>query len=127
MENILGRRTFLAMQALRQGQPIRVGMVGVGDRGSYHLDILLGLDSVEIKALCDVDDAYLYRAKKWVQDTGKPAPVLYGDSKTAYQRLCERDDIDIVVNATPWQYHASVCLAAMRGGKHAFTEVPAAL
>ncbi len=110
-----------------EGGPLRVGMVGVGERGSYHLDLLLGMDSVEIKALCDIDDGFLYRAKKWVQDTGKPAPALYSRSKTDYLRLCDRDDLDLVVTATPWQYHAPVCIAAMQAGKHAATEVPAAL
>ena len=33
---------------------------------------------------------------------------------------------DLVYNATPWQWHVPVCLAAMRHGKHAATEVPAA-
>jgi predicted dehydrogenase len=107
--------------------PLRAGIVGVGDRGSYHLDILLGMDNVEVKALCDVDDGYLYRAKRWVEEAGKPSPALYSRSKTDYLRLCERDDLDIVITATPWQYHAPVCSAAMRAGKHAFTEVPAAL
>jgi predicted dehydrogenase len=105
---------------------MRIGFVGVGDRGSYHLDVLLGMDSVEIKALCDVDEGYLYRARKWVMDAGKPEPALYS-GKTDYLRLCQRDDIDLVVNSTPWQYHAPVCVAAMLAGKHATTEVPAAI
>ena len=39
----------------------------------------------------------------------------------------ERSDLDLVVTATPWQLHAPVCVAAMKAGKHACTEVPAAL
>ncbi len=126
MNQSLGRRAFLAMQTAQGGRPLRLGFVGVGDRGSYHLDVLLGMDSVEVKALCDIDEAYLYRARKWVVDAGKPAPGLYS-GKTDYLRLCDRNDIDLVVNATPWQYHAPVCVAAMRAGKHATTEVPAAI
>lgn len=82
----LSRRSLLGMQNAggTGGKPLRVGMVGVGARGSYHLDLLLGMDSVEVKALCDVDDGFLYRAKKWVQDAGKPAPELYSRSKTDY-------------------------------------------
>lgn len=126
MNEKLGRRAFLAMQAAREGKPLRLGFVGVGDRGSYHLDILLGMDSVEVKALCDIDEGYLYRAKKWVTDAGKPAPELYS-GKTDYLKLCERGDIDLVVTATPWQYHTPVSVAAMLAGKHAITEVPAAI
>ena len=36
------------------------------------------------------------------------------------------DDLDLVVTATPWEWHVPVCVAAMRNGKHAATEVPAA-
>lgn len=124
MNERLGRRTFLAMQT--GGRPLRLGFVGVGDRGSYHLDVLLGMDSVEVKALCDIDEGYLYRARKWVVDAGKPEPALYS-GKSDYLRLCERNDIDVVVNSTPWQLHAPVCVAAMTAGKHAATEVPAAI
>jgi hypothetical protein len=114
------------MQQVRGGAPLRVGIVGVGERGSYHLDVLLGMD-VEIKALCDVDDGFLYRAKKWVTDAGKPTPTVYNRGQTDYLRLVERDDLDLVITATPWQFHAPVCIAAMRAGKHAATEVPAAI
>jgi predicted dehydrogenase len=116
-----------AAAGARQGKPLRVGIVGVGDRGSYHLDVLLGMDSVEVKALCDVDDGFLYRGRKWVTDAGKPAPALYSRGTTDYLRLCDRDDLDLVITATPWQFHAPVCIAAMKSGKHAATEVPAAL
>lgn len=108
-------------------RPLRLGFVGVGERGSYHLDLCLGMDGVEIPAICDTDSAHLYRAKRWIEEAGKPAPALYDRGERDYVRLCERSDLDIVVTATPWQYHAPVCLAALRAGKHAVTEVPLAL
>ena len=108
-------------------RPLRVGFVGVGDRGSFHLDVCLGMDNVEVPALCDIDNAYLHRARRWVVDAGKPEPELYDRGKTDFLRLCERADLDLVVTATPWEWHAAVLLAAMRNGKHGATEVPAAL
>ena len=57
--------------------PLRLGFVGVGGRGSYHLDTCLGLDSVEVKALCDINPNYLYRAKRYVEEAGKPSPAIY--------------------------------------------------
>ncbi len=110
-----------------QGRPLRVGVVGVGDRGSHHLDVLLGMDNVEVPALCDIDATYLHRAKRWVEDAGKPTPRLYDRGKTDFLRLCEREDVDLIVTATPWEWHAAVCVAAMKNGKHSATEVPAAL
>jgi len=41
--------------------------------------------------------------------------------------MCEEEDLDLVFTATPWEWHVPVCLAAMKNGKHAATEVPAAV
>jgi len=106
------------------GQPIRIGFVGVGDRGSYHLDAALGIEGVEVPALCDVKDSYLYRAKRWVEEAGQPSPSLYGQNETDFERLCQEEDLDLVVCSTSWKWHAPVCIAAMKNGKNAVTEVP---
>lgn len=103
---------------------IRLGFVGVGDQGSTHLDTMLGIPGVKVVALCDTDDAYLYRAKRWVEESGQPAPRLYGGDKDAYKRLCAKEDLDAIICATPWEYHAPVCLEAMRNGKNTVCEVP---
>jgi len=103
---------------------IRLGFIGVGDRGSYHLDAALGMEGVAIPALCDIDDSYLYRAKRWVEESGRPTPALYGKTETDWQRMCETEELDCVICATPWNWHAPVSLAAMRNGKHAVSEVP---
>ena len=105
-------------------KPVRLGFVGVGNRGSYHLDCALGIEGVEVPAVCDVDDKALYRAKRWVEEAGLPSPRLYGDSKTAFKALCEKETLDCIICCTPWEYHAPVCVAAMKNGKHAISEVP---
>lgn len=114
----------LAAQQSQSGQSIRLGFVGVGDRGSYHLDAALGIPGVEVPALCDIDNSYLYRAKRWVEESGRPAPRLYNRSETDFQRLCAEEELDAVICATSWKWHAPVCLSAMRNDKHAVTEVP---
>ncbi len=74
--------TALSEAAFGQGAPqakvVRLAFVGVGNRGSYHLDCALGIEGVEIVAVCDVDDKALYRAKRWVEQAGQPSPRLYG-------------------------------------------------
>src|SRR5574340_252457 len=133
MSNELDRRDFLGLSgasiagmALPQtsAKPVRLGFVGVGNRGSYHLDCALGIEGVEVAALCDIDDKVLYRGKRWVEEAGQPAPRLYGDSKSAFKALCEKETLDCVICCTPWEYHAQVCIATMRNGKHAVSEVP---
>ena len=113
-----------AAQQPIQGRPIRLGFVGVGDRGSHHLDVALGIDSVEIPAICDIAPHYLYRAKRWIEEAGKPAPKLYGKNRTDFERMCAEEDLDCVICCTSWNWHAPVLLAAMRNGKNAVSEVP---
>ncbi len=105
---------------------VRLAIVGTGLRGRSVLREFLAVDGVEITALCDNVPEKAERAAKMVTDAGRPRPALYTDGDTAFEQLVRRDDIDIVYTATPWDWHVPVCLAAMRAGKHAATEVPAA-
>jgi hypothetical protein len=41
--------------------------------------------------------------------------------------MCQEEELDLVFTATPWRWHVPVCVAAMTNGKHAATEVPAAV
>ena len=110
--------------AQRLTRPVRLGFVGVGDRGSYHLDIALGMDGVEIPAVCDINPAVLHRAKTWIEEAGKPSPRLYGKTRTDFERMCEQEDLDCIICSTSWKWHAPILLAAMRNGKNAVSEVP---
>lgn len=105
---------------------VRVAIVGTGLRGRSVLSELLAVDGAQITALCDIDPVKAARAAKMVTDKGQPAPALYTAGERDFERLVQRDDIDIVYTATPWDWHVPVCLAAMKAGKHAATEVPAA-
>lgn len=105
-------------------KPVRLGFVGVGDQGSTHLDIALGIPGVEVVALCDPDGAYLERAKTWVEEAGQPTPRLYDRGPEDYKRLCAEEDLDAVICSTPWEWHAPVCIEAMKNEKNAVCEVP---
>ena len=125
------RRKFLRLPNASPGvrarpaeRSLRLGFIGVGDRGSWHLDVALGIPGIEIPALCDINNAYLYRAKRWVEESGRPTPRLYNRSETDFERLCGEEDLDAVICSTPWDSHVPVCLAAMRNEKHAVCEVP---
>ena len=110
--------------AQRLTRPVRLGFVGVGDRGSYHLDIALGMDGIEVPAVCDINPAVLHRAKTWIEEAGKPSPKLYGKTRTDFERMCESEDLDCIICSTSWKWHAPTLLAAMRNGKNAVSEVP---
>src|SRR5690606_26354115 len=67
------------------------------------------------------------RAKKIIEDAGHPSPTLYVQGDRDFERMCQEEDLDLVYTATPWRWHVPVMVAAMKNGKHAATEVPAAL
>ncbi len=106
--------------------PVRIGFVGVGGMGSAHVRNFMKIEGVEIKAVCDIVEEKVARIQKWCVEAGRPKPEGYSRGERDFERLCERSDLDLVFTATPWEWHVPVCLAAMKAGKHAATEVPAA-
>ena len=106
---------------------VRIGVIGVGGRGSGDLGELLLMDGVEIRAICDVVEAKVARAQAHVQSKGHPKPDGYSAGPEDYKKLCDRSDIDLVYIATPWRWHVPMCVDAMTKGKHAAVEVPAAV
>ncbi len=107
--------------------PVRVGFVGIGVKGSAHLGNLLNMDGVEVRAVCDIIEAQCEEAQRQAEHLGKPTPRAYTRGERDFERLCETEELDLVYTATPWRWHTPVCLAAMRNGKHAATEIPAAI
>ncbi|MBE0377281.1 Gfo/Idh/MocA family protein [Pseudoalteromonas prydzensis] len=106
---------------------VRVGFIGVGERGVGAVKHFCHLDGVEIKAICDTHQAVVDRAVKIVVDKGFKKPDTYGKNDHDYRRMLERQDIDIVIISTPWKWHTPMAVDTMESGKHAFVEVPAAV
>ncbi|MCJ7467286.1 MAG: Gfo/Idh/MocA family oxidoreductase [Maribacter sp.] len=105
-------------------KPLRLGFIGIGGRGSYHLDVALGIEGVTVPAICEIKTERLYNAKRWIEEAGQPTPRLYDRGLTDFKRLCEEETLDAVICSTSWEWHAPVCLAAMNNDKHAVSEVP---
>ncbi len=116
--------SVLAAPAKRK---VRIGFVGVGHRGFTLIGALLKLEGIEIPAICDINEENLQRAQKYLEDSGHKRPDGYSRSETDFKRLCERNDLDLIMTATPWEWHTPVCLAAMEAGKNVASEVPIAV
>lgn len=106
---------------------VRIAFVGVGGMGTAHVNNFVRIPGVEVIAICDIREDHAVRARDICDETGLGKPELYTRGEEDFKRMCQRDDIDLVFNATPWRWHVPVCLEAMNSGKHAATEVPAAL
>ena len=109
------------------GKPVRIGLVGVGNRGTGLVKILLDVPGVEIPAICDINEEHLQNAQAIVEKTGRKRPEGYAGGPEDYRRLVVREDLDAVITATPWELHTPIAVAAMKAGKYAATEVPAAI
>ncbi|MBN2279116.1 MAG: Gfo/Idh/MocA family oxidoreductase [Candidatus Marinimicrobia bacterium] len=111
---------------MRPLEEVRIGFIGVGGMGSAHVENLMNIPGAKIVAVCDIVPEKVERIQQWHKDKGMMVPEGYSRSETDYKRLCQRDDLDLVYIATPWEWHVPMCVDAMEAGKHAAVEVPAA-
>ena len=88
--------------------------------------MLLALPGVEIPAICDINADNLSTAQAMVEAAGRPRPEGYGRGPEDFRRMAAREDLHAVLAATPWEWHTPVAVAAMKAGKYAALEVPAA-
>jgi predicted dehydrogenase len=133
MTNRLTRRQFLAAgaaplarAAYQPLEQVRMGFIGVGNRGLGHLRNFLRLERVAVKAICDLVPERVEKAQAMAAAAGQPRPEGYARGETDFKRLCGRGDLDLVFISTPWEWHTPMCVEAMQNGKHAAVEVPAA-
>ncbi len=112
---------------------IRVGFIGLGNRGTQLLERFMANRDVEVAALCDVYEPYTLRDRsrvdaRWL-DIGKVPqmgerfanqPKRYND----FRELLEQKDIDAVCISTPDHWHALQTIAALDAGKDIYIEKP---
>jgi len=120
-----GQETVMDM-ACDPIETVRIGFIGLGMRGMDAVRRMLYVEGIEIKAVCDLIPERVREAQKHVRDFGRPEPIGYDQGPDAWKKLCEREDIDLVYSCTPWHLHTPNAVHAMRSGKHAAVEVPAA-
>lgn len=105
---------------------VRIGFIGLGNRGPAAVERMSKIDGVEIKALCDIRPEKANSAKALLEKTSH-RPELYTGGENEWKKMCDRKDIDLIYIATPWKLHTPMAVYAMEHGKHAASEVPAAV
>jgi hypothetical protein len=105
-------------------ETVRVGIIGLGQRGSEAVARLSYIDGLEIIALCDKYPDRIAKAQQSLQKMQRPKATEFSGEE-GWKKLCEANEIDLVYTATPWHLHTPIGLLAMRNGKHAALEVPA--
>jgi predicted dehydrogenase len=104
---------------------VRIAVIGLG-RGSGAVERMAQIEGTRIVALCDLQDDRIKSNQERLRKAGRPEAAVYTGEED-WKKVCERDDIDLIYNATPWYLHVPIALYAMKHGKHAVVEVPAAL
>lgn len=103
---------------------VRVGVTGLGMRGSGTARRFASIENVEVVALNDVRPEMVERSIESISDSHSPEG--YSDGPDDWKRMCEREDIDLICIATPWHLHAEQAIYAMEHGKHVYCELPIA-
>ncbi|MGH9723347.1 MAG: Gfo/Idh/MocA family protein [Bryobacteraceae bacterium] len=98
---------------------VRVGYVGLGNRGDQVHDAFLEHGDNQTVAVCDLKDDYMDFAIK----KSRATPKKYKD----YRKLIEDKDVDAVVIATPDHWHALQFIDACNAGKDVYVEKPISL
>lgn len=104
---------------------VRIGFIGLGNRGMATLRRYLVIDGVEIVALCDIHCGHLDKASSLLAEHGHHSPALL-NTEDGWRQLCQRDDVDLIYICTDWLTHTPMACYAMEHGKHVAIEVPAA-
>lgn len=104
---------------------VRLGFIGTGLRGRNHIEQALYRDDVQIPAICDTDAGALVQANTLLEKAGRKRAEVYTGSVDSYLKMLQRDDLDGVIIATPWEWHTPMAVATMKAKKYAGVEVSA--
>jgi predicted dehydrogenase len=96
------------------------GLIGCGGMGASNMRTFMGMEDVEVAALCDVDTDRIPNDYAHVEKTYGRKPDVYRD----YRQMLERKDIDAVIIGTPDHWHALNLIHACEAGKDIYCEKP---
>lgn len=105
---------------------LRLGFIGVGLRGTWHLQNSLKRNDVDVVAICDINPERLAICRQHIAEAGNRKAKEFGKGDYDYRNLLEMSDLDAVIISTPWLWHTPMTVDAMKAGKYAGVEVSAA-
>lgn len=112
---------------------IRVGFIGLGNRGTQLMHSFMSNEDVEVTALCDAYEPYMSRDYGQVDQRWKAIGKIpkmgetFGDNVKKYKdfrKLLEDKNVDAVCISTPDHWHAIQTIAAIEAGKDVYVEKP---
>jgi predicted dehydrogenase len=104
---------------------LNVAFIGVGLRGTNHLNNVLLRDDVTVVAICDIDSRRNTIALDMIAEAGQKKPQVFGKDDFDYRNMLKLSEIDAVIISTPWLWHTRMAKDSMRAGKYTGVEVSA--
>ena len=101
---------------------IRAAIIGMGDRGRDHIELLSQMEGVEIATFCDPDEHRMQEKASEFESHGGRKPKLEPDLR----RVLDDREIDVITIAAPNHWHALATIWACQAGKHVYVEKPIA-
>src|SRR5690554_5139291 len=108
-------------------ETVRLGVIGLGDRGPGAVERMANIEGVQITSLCDKNPERVKAGQRILEKHNLPQAKEYSNNEDAWKEMCESEDVDLVYICTPWDLHTPMAVYAMECGKHAAVEVPAAV
>ncbi|NNE97412.1 MAG: Gfo/Idh/MocA family oxidoreductase [Pyrinomonadaceae bacterium] len=110
----------------RGKEKVRLGLIGVGLRGTWHLKNSLERDDVEVTAICDIDPERINLAQSMIEKAVAPKAEVFDKGDYAYRDLLKKSGVDAVIISTPWLWHVPMSVDSMKAGKYVGVEVSGA-
>lgn len=104
---------------------LNVAFIGVGLRGTNHLNNVLLREDVNVVAICDIDERRNTIALEMIAKAGQNKPKVFGENDYDYRNMLKLSKIDAVIISTPWLWHTRMAKDSMRAGKYTAVEVSA--
>jgi predicted dehydrogenase len=108
-----------AGRVLGANERVRLGFIGLGNRGDQVLDAFLPHKDAEIVALCDIYKPYV----DFAANKAGGSPKTFSE----YRKLLDDRDVDAVVICTPDHWHALQTIHACEAEKDVYVEKPLSL
>ncbi len=105
---------------------VRIGLIGLGQRGMATLKRYLVQPGACITALCDLSPSAIDEGEALLAAHGKPVAARF-EGPDSWERLCASEEVDLVYICTDWLTHTAMATLAMQHGHHVALEVPAAM
>lgn len=105
---------------------IRIGFIGLGNRGYATIQRYMLMPGIEVTALCDLSIDNIHRAQEILKTHNRRCAQEYRYT-SGWKNVCHSKEVDLVIISTDWQSHTPIAVEAMRSGKHVAIEVPAAM